>query len=341
MMPSDRSLCWSFNVPLFGFFRVLAACLALAPGLPAASYLWNPSKPAPTPAWIAATQNAPGVMLDTWECRLLPPQGLLKGQSLAVVLYYQDGGSGVLRALWSGPSEEVILGDRLLEGAAMPNRRTLVIRAEEIEAGGTLAIQEDAGSGRFLRAKLHWVAPATLLAGNASGVPGLHLDGHYASVEEIQGAPPPLLGDAAQGRVSAAILQEAPIALAEDPAFAVEFSEIPRRVLVECEAGNLPPDAPLHLWINDTLVAAFQVELPDLWDDGWMEVGSASSPSGTAAVYAGWRKARAWVDPAYLAAGGSLLQVHAPGAATGPVLRRLRIQAAFAPVPRPEEAGQP
>jgi len=301
-----------------------AVLLAAAPAALHASggWVWEPSSEKAPPAWVEPVRAQPGAAVDTFEFRIRPV--LQPGKALAVTLFYQDGSGGILRVLWSGTTGDILLGDRLLEGVQMLNRRTLLVSEGEAAAGGRIMVQCDAGSVRLKRVALDWVVPTAFYAADEASAPYVRLRDQEIAKSETEGAPPEPRDDAVHARVVAALLQDAPVGLSEDPAFQAELAEMPDRVLWECEVANLAPGSPLCLWINNKMAGVVAVHQPDLWDPGWFR-----EPDGTFR-YAGWRKARFWVDPSLLSSGANIFQLDAPlGFGGGPSVRRVLLQAAF------------
>ncbi|MDX6766361.1 MAG: hypothetical protein SFU85_06185 [Candidatus Methylacidiphilales bacterium] len=302
--------------------------LAAPPDLRATDpWVWDAGVPRVAPAWITSVQSTPGSTLDAFQFHVRP--ATRPGRALAVTAFYQDGTGGVLRVLWSGTGGgDLLLGDRLIEGVDMLNRRTLLIPAETAASGGAVVVQCDAGSARLKRLAFDWVAASAVYASDESRAPYVLLDERGIGRSEAEGAPPEPRDDALRSRVVAALLQDAPVALTEDPAFQAELVAIPDRVLWECEVANLDPGSPLLLWINNRMAGEVSVEFPDLWDPGWFR-----EPDGRTR-HAGWRKARAWVDRSLLHAGSNLFQLDAPlSFGGGPSVRRVFFQAAFDPPP--------
>lgn len=298
----------------------------------AGGWIWDPSATEAAPAWIESVQSESGSSVDTREFHVRPGQH--PGKALAVTLFYQDGASGILRVIWSGMGGDVLLADSLLEGVDMLNRRTVMVTAEEATIGGRIVVHTDGGSGRLKRLAMDWVVPSAVYVSDEASAPYIRLRDQDIGRLEAEGAPPEPRDDQFHSRVTLAVLQDAPVGLAEDPAFQADLTVLPDRVLWECEVANLTPDSPLYLWINNRMAGAVSVAQPDLWDPGWFRDADGSYR------YAGWRKARFWADPALLAAGGNLFQLDAPlGFGGGPSVRRVVLQAAYdrpvdpAPVP--------
>lgn len=314
-------------------FRTLlapAAFLLASLGVPAhatplPSLVWNPGVAAPLPVWLEKVERTPGALLDDTVFHIRPAGQ--PGRALAITLYYEDG-AGLFRALWSSPQGDVQLSGALLEGMPILNRRTLLVGESEVAPGGRLVIQNDAGSPRLRRVAFQWVEPLALYADDGARAPHVRLGTRDVDHAEAAGTPPQPLGDAALGRVAASVLQEAPVSLEDLPAFQATLEAIPDRILWECEIADLAPDQPATLWINDFPAGTLAVQLPDLGDPSWFRDASGASR------IAGWRTARLWIHPRLLQAGANVFQVDALSPeGPQPVLRRVRLQTEYAPVP--------
>lgn len=304
------------------FLRTVLVAAAPAALHASGGWIWEPSSEKAPPAWVESVRAQSGEAVDTFEFRIRPV--FQPGKALAVTLFYQDGNGGIIRVLWSGATGDILLGDRLLEGVPMLNRRTLLVSEGEAAAGGRILVQSDAGSVRLKRVALDWVVPTAFYAADEASAPYVRLRDQEISKAETEGAPPEPRDDAVHARVVSALLHDAPVGLSEDPAFQAELAEMPDRVLWECEVANLSPGSPLCLWINNKMAGVVAVHQPDLWDPGWFR-----ETDGTFR-YAGWRKARFWVDPSLLSSGANNFQLDAPlGFGGGPSVRRVLLQAAF------------
>jgi len=316
------NLSFSFLFRVFGLFG-LALGLLPTRACASAAWVWDPAAEKALPAWVNSVRSTPGEAVEVHKFDIRG--GLHPGKALAVSLYYQDGSSGLLRVLWSGPAGDILLADRLLEGVAMLNRRTLLVPEETVAFGGKIQIQCDAGSARLKRLSLDWVEPTAFYTTDEASAPYIRLRDLDIGKSEAEGAPPEPVEDRIQSRVTVALLQDAPLGISDDPAFQADLTVLPDRVLWECEVANLNPGSPLFLWINNQMAGEVSVEQPDLWDPGWFR----DETSG-AYRYAGWRKARFWADPALLVTGPNLFQLEAPlGFGGGPSVRRILIQAAY------------
>lgn len=282
------------------------------------SFTWNPQADAARPGWFRGVESQQGELLTSTTFELGPAgSGDL---ALAVTLFFEDG-VGLLRVIWQSAHGSLLLASNLSEGQPMLNRRTLLISASDAGQGGRLIIQSDDPGLRVCRVVFDWLNRTTSLTPAGSYEAYVRLPAREVDSVEAVGAPPPPIEDLTRAGVFAAVLQEAPVSLADDLAFQAEFGPQPQRLIWECEIGGLPAGHPVHLWVNGRWAGQLHLDLPDLWDPAWFH--SATGPSRLA----GWCRARLWIAPELVRPGPNVFQLaHGPGSPHAILTRRIRIQ---------------
>jgi hypothetical protein len=260
----------------------------------------------PLPAWMHGPPVvAPGVG-PRLAFRLSPPQGC----DLLVHVVFDEAQGGGLLVEWQrdGQSATEVLAQNLGEGLGVPNQRPLLISASRLGGNGTLLLQGGANLN-INRVRFEWVSERTLLSATSRYVPVVVTASRLTLAEaDVDGAPRPALKDEWSGRIVRAALTEGAELLGPSIQMLATLEQSPVLARLEAVVTGVYLDQEVWLVINNQEIGPVSIEVPTLEDPGHLGL------AGREVVFAGWRRASAYVPSHLLLPGENsiMLELRSP-----------------------------
>jgi hypothetical protein len=297
--PPTRSSGWACLLLLFLVGSVFSVN-APASDLPAPVTLDLPI-PAnqATPGWLGHPETPP-TTFATLDLPILTPDTTA---SLLVTVYFQEKQGGFMRIAWQGTQDAQLLSDNFYEDIGMANQRSLLISPATLVGDGILTFQCGDSTLGIQRIKLEWLASKNGLV--SPGVRDLLVTpatGPTQQSQTLNGRANPTEPGAWQDQIVTVPLTDQALRIEQGVEFSVDLDKVPGSARLALKEAGLPLGKHLAVWINQQRAGTITPAVPDLFDDGFLADGKASTS------YVGWRDGSFYAPVSLLKAGINTVQ---------------------------------
>jgi len=314
------------RVTLFFFICVFNSCLVKAKDEEFILELGqNGSSAQSFPAWLRSVPLSP-TFYARRDFQIFPPEASPK--DLAVTLYFNEPEFGFLRVFWHSATHAEMVSPDLLEGIAMSNQRTVLLRRTLLSGPGVLSIQSSEEIFNVWRIHWQWLEAREVLLPEAGldDAPALLLpNGPLLSEPEKLARQAAPAGDRWKGDVISAKVTEAPERIEEGVDFFLELLSIPELARLQVDLNGVPLESEVSVWVNQRRAGTLNLLVPPIFGGGYL-LGKEGK-----AEYIGWRTGQLFLPAQLLRTGENQIVFEVQGvrtsAGTDPVaLRNLTLE---------------
>ncbi len=275
-------------------------CSLRAADLPAPVTLDLPLLPnQATPSWLGQPETPP-TLFATLNLPILTPDA---NASLLVTVYFQEKQGGFLRVVWNGTQGAQLLSENLYEDIGMANQRSLLISPATLVGDGILTLQCGDSTLGIQRIKLEWLANKTELV--SPDVPDVLVTPSVGPTQpglNLNGQANPAQPAAWVGQIVNVPISDEAERIEQGVEFSVDLDKVPVSARLALKETGLPLGQRLVVWINEKRAGTITPTVPDLLDDGFLTLESATDS------YIGWRDGSFYVPVSLLQTGVNTVQ---------------------------------